>query len=92
MSFTQPQGSRAPATLDITYSRNEGAPELALLGSDPHLQPDTAEVAEIPRAASSMVTGANVRRRRTAEAARDLKAHETEDPQAPETERDTALV
>ena len=39
MSLTQPQGSSAPATLDITYSRSDGTPELALLGSEPHLQP-----------------------------------------------------
>ena len=48
MSFTQPQGSSAPATLDITYSRNDGAPAAALLGSEPHLQPVKPQAA--PRA------------------------------------------
>src|SRR5258706_16423565 len=46
MSFTQPRGSSGPAPLDITYSRSAGAPELALLGSEPHLQPDTEALAE----------------------------------------------
>ena len=30
----------------MTYSRNDGAPGLALLGSEPHLQPDVAQLAE----------------------------------------------
>jgi hypothetical protein len=46
MSFTQPQGSSAPATLDITYRRREGEPGAALLGSEPHLQPTSEQLAE----------------------------------------------
>jgi hypothetical protein len=53
MSFTQPQGSKAPATLDITYSRSEGAPALALLGSEPHLQP----VTPVPAMAAAWTAG-----------------------------------
>jgi hypothetical protein len=58
MSLTQPQGSSAPATLDMTYKRNDGAPGVALLGSEPHLQPDTAELAEIASAARTAETSA----------------------------------
>ena len=52
MSFTQPHGSSAPATLDMTYSRSDGAPAGALLGSEPHLQPEAERLAETATAAS----------------------------------------